>query len=321
MTKAKLIKIASLIERALPLVRAAEISRTEEAVPYVAPLYCTGSLNILVHNGKIKPIADNKKFANLKVVKSAKNLATQIDDFIINSYVQFTKTYIYKLSNLNCTTLLPLKSNMLDCTATAFEDFKNDVHDYYKTLFIDVFNVGRQHQLLSNPKAVSAHKFMTFTASENHKYESVLHVLTSEFNNKLDNLNILVVDQIDKSFNNNYNKKAALHSLDLILSDYSIDIGKLIMNHCWEMYSVGNLHQLIKDGTKTVMWQTGHYENDCQKCRAYEIGESIVCYAGKELPHAQDLYKVKYNLVDMNHLSSLAKYCHEGCRCILVAAD
>jgi hypothetical protein len=330
-SKKKLAKVAAIIEEYLPLIKQAEEPpmMVKQGASNGQVVYETG-LNILVNNTPVKAMLNKqKKFQNAKMVRSAKYLTKDFEDFGLVAYADFFERTLDKIASLNGPSkLAPRKEEIIATIQNDIDDFAMHVDAFYCNLMTDIFNVGRQHQEVAGLKKeghMNIKKYMVQTAAEKDKFLKLNEMMQSEMSFLLIALDDELIRAVDEKFNKVSYKDAIITQLAKIYSQYSYKIEDIYRKHCWRTYQCGNLHQLMRDGVQKVAWKTGHHIDDCNHCRAFETGENILRdMHGNLLQYHRDIDTVRYNLKDIVALSeynSPLVFCHDDCRCFFVNAD
>ena len=288
------------------------------------------ALDSLVKKDKLKTLlATQKNLSSSKMVQSAKNLSKQFEMHTIEHYTDCANNILAGIANLNGKSkLTPIREDILNVISTELDALQNREASFYDNLFIDIFNLGRQHQDVVGPKDNLRNRFKkyaSFTMVENDRLEKTTNFLKAELFSSIQELLRQSDYLVEMNFEQNADKKRLLNNLQENFSKYSFDVERLFRNHCWKIYSAGNLHQLAKDNSVMVRWQTGHFAHDCSRCRSLETGDDILSdKSSNYLPHRRNVDKVAYQLSDIMPLCELegpSFFTHDDCRCFFVKTD
>lgn len=341
-SRKQLLKAASILREYLPLIEALE-KRPEAEAPrrrlgagqtrlaeQLGNIYDAGGFNLLARGtGLNKVMQKHNRIKNTKMVKSAKNLSIDFEEFGLTQYADFFEKNIKHVSKLNGNSrLAPLKEDVLLTCQADIEAFNEKASSFYDNLLVDIFNLGRQHQIIAVPRLnerIGAKKFMQFTTEDNAKFEKLSNALKEELHNEMVNLKGRLTRAVERDYKEGFVKSAIIDNMERVYSKFSYKIEDILRKHCWRSYQYGNLHQLVKDEVRYVAWKTGHHQDDCLGCRAIETGEEVLKTAsGESLPHHRNVDTVRYELSDILAIAdtqSPSYFCHDDCRCFFIPAD
>jgi len=325
--KNKLKKIANIIKMNLPLIEAAE---NPEINSQFTPILYESGLNLLVKKAKLDSVMSKKgKFLNTKMVKSAKNLTSQFEDFGITSYLKSFELSLEKIQKLGGPlNLLPHQDDVINVIKNSITDYHDESFNFYSSILVDLFNVGKTHQEILNNKKLTREaglKKYTFNLNDVGYFEKLNNFLSEDFKNKLIFLQNNLIKSIKQAYDSELDEVQMIDQLHEVYSKFSFDIENTLRQHAWKSYSAGNLYQLKKDNIQMIAWKTNHQIDDCIHCRALETGELILkTKDGQFLPYKRHIDKVSYYLKDIIQFSEfegLAYFGHEDCRCFWINAD
>jgi hypothetical protein len=290
------------------------------------PLAYASGLNLLIKNDAFNQIVNKQnRIKNAKIVRAAKTLIPQFEDFGVESYTQLTTKVLSAIKDLNGDSkLAPHTAASITCLNDKLIDYELECSAFYTNLLVDIFNTGRQHQTVANPNAqVTFKKFASFGQVENESFDTITAHLKNELFVYLDYLKTKLVADIERCAARNNSKSEMLNYLNKKFSRHSYTIQDIFRKHCWQVYSFGNIYQLEKDNVRQVTWQTGHHIDDCLTCRAFQTGEAILKDEnGNELPYSKVNEAVIYNINDIIKIAKLdgpAFFCHPDCRCEFIS--
>jgi len=325
LSKRKLKKVEAILQRYLDLF---DSQKTGKHNMSTVPLAYASGLNLLVKNSTFKNEIVNKqnRIKNAKIVRAAKNLVIQFEDFGISSYAKLTDTICDNIQTLNGKSKLsPSKEAIMANVDDKFNDYELECSAFYSSLLIDIFNQGRQHQTVATPNPqVTFRKFAIFEQADSECFDTLVAHLKDELFSYLDYFKSRATSDVERCLADHYSKPELLVFMGKQFSKHSRNVQALFRKHCWQAYSFGNLYQLEKDKVRYVAWKTGQHIDDCLTCRAFQTGEAILKNeTGDELPHKLVGDTVIYNINDIRKTSKLdgpAFFCHDDCRCQWVKA-
>jgi hypothetical protein len=325
LSKQKLKKIEAILESYLPLLEKQENGRHNTST--VSLVYASG-LNLLIKKGEFEQITNKKnRIKNAKMVRAAKNLVIQFEDFGITSYADLSDNILDNIRDINGKSkLAPLQDSIKTCIQNKLNDYELECDAFYTSLLVDIFNQGRMHQTVANPNSQSGFKkFASFDLRESQGFDSITANIKNELMIYIDYLKQEIALSVDNCYKQGFSKSEILIHLAKEFSKYSIDMQEIFRKHSWQVYSFGNLYQLEKDKVKHIAWKTGHHIDDCLTCRAFQTGEAILKNEdGQELPHVASADAVIYNLQDVLKIAKWEGprfFCHDDCRCQFIAAN
>lgn len=325
LSKKKLQKIEAILESYLPLFESqASGKHSSSTVPLS---YATG-LNLLVKTGSFKEMVNpQNRIKNAKIVRAAKNLVIQFEDFGLSSYTELTDKMMNSIKTINGKSkLAPSEESVKATVSDKFADYELECDAFYNSLLIDIFGQGRMHQTVANPNSqVSIKKFALYDQRESESFDSIAAHLKDELFVYLDYLRLETEKNIKRCYAKGYSKPEIIIFLNKKFSKHSCDMQEIFRKHCWQVYSFGNIYQLKKDSVQHVAWKTGHHIDDCLTCRAFQNGDSILKDAeSKELFHIKLTDAIIYNIDDILKIAKLdgpSFFCHNDCRCQFISAD
>jgi hypothetical protein len=327
MQKHKLRKIAGIIQKHLPLIEAME---NPETSAQFTPVFYESGLNLLLKNNSFDSmVSKRKKFLNAKMVKAAKNLSIQFEDFGMNAYVNSFSSTLESVATLNGPMqLLPIEDNVKELVFSSLRELEDEAANFYHALLLDIFSTGRMHQEIvggRNNGVTGLRKYSSFNLNDASKFERLNSYLTDDFAVVIGALKSSLKNCIAQSYKEEFSKEEMVNKLQKVYSKFSFDIESALRLHAWRTYSAGNLYQLDRDSTKMVAWKTSHQVDDCIHCRAIETGELILKDKNNaELRHKRNIDQVSYYLEDiikLSEFSGLSTFAHEDCRCFWVSSD
>jgi len=325
LSKQKLKKVEAILEFYLALFENQKEGKHNTSTTPIA--YASG-LNLLLKNSAFNEIVNKQnRIKNAKIVRAAKTLIPQFENFGIESYTKFTDKILNGIKNLNGKSkLTPIQTAILRCLEDRFADYKLECSGFYNDLLVDIFNQGRQHQTIVNPNAqIGFRKFASYEESESESFDTVATHLKNELYTNLNHFKLKIAQDIEKYNAANYSKPEVIALLGKKFSKQSFNLQEIFRQHCLQMYSFGNIYQLEKDNVKHVSWKTSQCTDDCLTCRAFQTGEAILKDGyGEELSHTLINDAAVYNIYDIIKIATLdgpAFFCHIDCRCNFISAE
>lgn len=323
--KKQLQKLEAILESTIMALEKEESGKHQMSTASLA--YETG-LNILLTKDSFKNLVNERnRIKTAKITRAAKNLLIQFEDFGVTSYLDFSDSVKLNVKAINLKSkLAPIKEEVIAKVEASFRNFELEADAFYNSMLMDIFNQGRQHQTIANPKTKTTYKkFASYGYDENQNFEALSNVLKDELMVYMSYLKDFVYEDIENSYNISLNKSAMVKSLTNSMEKSSSDMQEIFRKHSWQAYSFGNLYQLEKDNAEFVAWQTGHHADDCLTCRAFQTGATILKDSdGNNLEYTLDTDAVIYRLEDISKVARMdgpAFFCHEGCRCQFVSYD
>ena len=254
--KEQLEKIAAIVEKYISILENIPEEKSlikQGAISFgQVPSYLP-NMSLLIDKNKLISL-HNRKFKNLKIISNAKNIFGQILEDVDEYY------------NESLNAVAKVKSINHDVISNIINGLGKNIEFLYDNTLNDIFNLGRQHERLSNKnlKKQDLRKFAQYGYEEGQNFNRVLDYVKSELVSKFKDVEIVA--------QNDLNKKLIIAILE---TEYN-SLKELLNNHCWKIYSFGNLQQIIKDNIQYVTWETGHYNDDCMLCRAHKTGDEIL---------------------------------------------
>jgi hypothetical protein len=323
--KEKLLKISRILNQNIPLIENLEKSKNSDLF---APVFYESGINLLLskHNKK-SHFTTKAKHLNSKMIKGAKNITAQFEEFGISEYIKTFEPCISKISELSLfLNLLPEKENILEIISTANEQFSQESLNFYNSFLVDAFNFGKMHgeQFGSKKTAKGALEKYAFTLDDSQKFNLTVNYLHSQVELEVKKLTAALEASVNKNYNSERDHKTLINNLQKIYSDFSINVEEMLRKHAWQCYSVGNLHQLKKDKVEFISWKTSHQLNDCIFCRGIETGDIVLCNTFNQiLEHRRNIDQVSYPIdviIKLCELEGPSYFGHDDCRCFWVAS-
>jgi hypothetical protein len=325
LSKQKLKKVEAILESYLALFESQKDSKHNTSV---VPLAYASGLNLLIKDSAFHEIINKEnRIKNAKIVRAAKTLIPQFENFGVESYTKFTNSILTDIKSLNGESkLTPNITSTIACVDGKFLSYALECSAFYDNLLVDIFNTGRQHQTVANPNAqVTFRKFASYEQPESESYETITAHLKNELYAYLEYFKDRAIADIEKCVVKNYNKTQVLNYMYKKFSKHSYNIQEIFRKHSWQVYSFGNIYQLEKDNVRQITWKTGQHIDDCITCRAFQTGEEILKDGdGNDLPHTLTNDAAIYNINDIIKIAKLdgpAFFCHDGCRCEFISAE
>ena len=316
-SKQKAAKIAALINEYNVV---AEAQQKVTISSLASPLHAAMAMNSLLNKPKEVGTSLYGSIKTAKINNSARNyMFSLVEDGII-TYTDFYQDYLNKIANANPTNLAPSVEKLSFLTIEEFKNHEKAIIALFNTNFIDIFNLGRQHQEVfqHNPMGAVLKKYANFGFPEDESCLNVINLAKKAYFSTFLSVSNAVMDEIETG---EKSKNGLIDALRDRFSEASRNIERSLYQSAWKAYSVGNYHQICADKIEWVEWNSGHLSDDCFHCRAYHTGDAILRLPdGSEVPHIRNLDRVAYYVPALSFLASETPeiLTHAGCRCQFV---